>query len=492
MSVQRSNLSARWAALSGPDRLAAGLWTALALLLAGVATTALVRSGSRPAQPKGTRIAPLAIPRSASAANAAPLPETIPAVSAAGASVASPVAATRSSGGATPAPPAADDVPDAALLPPGATLVRRVNLTSAIVAYWQTAAAGGCAQSRIVVLGPAGGQWRTLWDTSASTNGAGPLIPPATLSGDRCFPQVGLFAVQPLDASAVPFVSVSLVTADGRQQVISQSLADPAGSRPVLTAVPGDAQLSLGDGIPAVLHLSQPLYAPDDAGLGPLQGRPIGREDELRSWQDGAFQPGAHTVTLNCLSGSVLGSAASNAGVAVAFRCADGSVAAVAVTPATRIAPGLLIGGLQPGDDLSVALPAGATPACQAICTALPAASEVGSQTAAARQAAPALSPRLPLAPTATAPPRVAEPPRAAAPVVSPPRPATAAPAPAAPVAPTAPAVTASPPPAGAAAPAAPTATNPGANTTVVATARPIPPQPSATAPSRPVPTQSR
>jgi len=41
---------------------------------------------------------------------------------------------------------------------------------------------------------------------------------------------------------------------------------------------------------------------------------------------------------LNCLTGTVLETSASAAGLAVAFRCADGSAAAVLVTPDTQIA----------------------------------------------------------------------------------------------------------------------------------------------------------
>jgi hypothetical protein len=246
--------------------------------------------------------------------------------------------------------------------------------------------------------------------------------------------------------------------------------------------------------VPAVLQLSTPVTAPANAGPGIVTGEPIGHVDELRSWQNGGFQPGGRTFTLNCLAGSVLGTAASASGVAIAFRCPDGAVAAVAVTPATQIAPNLLIGGLQPGDDLSVALLSADPPACQATCVVLPIAAQVGSQAAATRQAQP-LAPRQQPGAAATAPPAVAPARAGATSTTAPqPRPAAAAPVqtvPAAPVAPAAPPAPTAVSASGSAPSATQPAANPTVNTTVVAPARPIPTQP-AYVPPRPIPTQPR
>ncbi|HZQ38853.1 MAG TPA: hypothetical protein VFD32_23215 [Dehalococcoidia bacterium] len=499
MSIQRSGLVARWAALSGPDRLVAALWGALALLLAGVGVVALLRTGPHapPAQ-RPERVAPAAIPRRPSS-NAAQ-PTAFAAVGSAGA-VVTPASAPSAPAAAPPAPTptTAAGVPDAALVPPGATLVRRVNLATpggpgAIVSLWQTPATDGCMQPHITVLGlNAAGQWGAIWDAGTGVGGAGQLISPAALSGDRCFPEIGLFAVQPLDPSGAPYLAFSVLTADGRQQLVAQPLDDRTATPAVVMTVPAGAQLGLGDGLPAVLQVTLPVIAPAGAGLAAVAGQPIAHVDALYRWQNGSFQAGGGTLALNCLSGSVLESVASAAGVAIAFGCPDGTVAAVTVTPVTKIAGNLLVGGLQPGDDLSVSLLPSDAPACQTVCTALPAAAQVSSQMAAARQAQPPAA-RQPAAPTTSAAPPVVTPTAAGTGTGAPQsRPAASSPAQAAPTAPsirsTAAAATAT-----ALAPAedgaAPSA-HPPVSATVVAPARPIPSQPAYVAP-RPIPTQPR
>ncbi len=500
MSLQRRSPVARWTALSGADRFAAALWGALALLLAGVAVVALARSGPHAAPPrKAVRIAPAAIPHAPASSAEAPL-AVFPGVDATGTASSEPAATASAS--ATP-PATAADVPDAALVPPGATLLRRVNVSGPggadrVVAEWQTAAAAGCLQPHISVLGKTdGGQWGPIWDAGGGLPGSGPLIPPAALSGDRCFPEVGLFTVQPLDGSGAPYLTFSLQLSDGSQRLISRSLVDPAATPPAIVAVPAGARLTLADGVPAALQLSFPVAVPPGTALAGLDGQPIGHEDELQRWQIGGFQPGVRTFALNCLAGSVITSAASNAGVAIAYRCPDGTVAAVAVTAGTQIAPNLLIGGLQPGDDLNATLLPADPPACPAACAALPIAASVSSQAAVARQAqppAPAGQPSAtaPAAPAATAPPAAA-PPRASAPAGAAPQPRSTAPAPAAtvPAAPAQPIPTAPAPAPATTVATAPPATNPTANGSAESPARPIPTQPTYV-PPRPIPTQPR
>ncbi|HLZ68387.1 MAG TPA: hypothetical protein VKV26_00615 [Dehalococcoidia bacterium] len=373
------------------------------------------------------------------------------------------------------APLSADAVPDTAIAPAGATLVRRVNLAAVdgrpdtIVAYWQTVAAGGCAQPRIVVFRPdAGGQWAAVWDASAGQNGNAPLVPAS------CDAAVGLFAVRPLDASGTPFLVFSATGADGSQRVIAQALDDPAHAPSVVLPVAAAAQISLADGLPGSLQIETSLTAPDGAGLAELRGEAIGRTDDLFRWQDGGFALSSRNLTLNCLAGSVLDMTTSANGLAIAFRCPAGpgsAVTAIEVTPATQIAPNLLIGGLRTGDDISVSL---LPPGPDAAPGGLPVAAQVSSQSAAARQAASRSAP----APAPAAPHAVVAPP-------------ATSPQPRQPVAAPVPTIT------NVAAPAAEDNSQPApsaavANTTIEPPARPIPLQPVSAATARPIPQQGR
>ncbi len=382
VKARRAGLAARWATLSQADRAVALLWLALALALVGIAAGAALRSGSHPTSRPvpGVRVAPAAIKRAPG--SFATATGVFPAVDPAA---------------ATPAPArAAAAVPDDAIVPAGATLIRRVNLPGAnggpgtIIAYWQSAGPGGCAQPHIAVFRTdSNGRWAGIWDTSASQNGEPPLSP-ATGGPAGCTPAIGLFAVQPLDTTGLPFLIFSAAAADGSQRVLVESLDDPANAEPAVVQIEPGAQISLDDGPPAVLEISRPVYAPDTAGFAELQNQPIGREDDLRRWQNGAFQFSSREFSPNCLTGKTIGLRTSAAGLLIAFRCpaggAGGAYAAVMVTGATQIAPNLLIGGLQANDDVTVAVIA---PALDADPNALPVAAQVASLAAAARQAAP-------------------------------------------------------------------------------------------------------
>jgi hypothetical protein len=350
----------------------------------------------------------------------------------------------------------------------------------------QSSAPDGCVQSRIAVYRPdASGRWSAIWDTSAPVNGGPPLLAPATKTDAGCFPALGLFTVQPQDGSGAPSLVFFASDADGSEHAVAQALADPANTPPaVLQAAPG-LQVSLGAGTPLTVVVTGTLYAPDAVGFPELKGQQIGREEELLHWQPGGFQPAEQTVSLNCLSGTVLGVRPLGSGFVLAVRCPDGSAGAytaVALSAATQLPGGLSSPALQPNDDVTISLQA-AAPGASA--SGLPIAAQVSSQSAGARLATPAVSLRAPVptAPPAATPPRSAAPARPA--VSQPQRAAVATLESAAPAT----AAVASNAAAAQSAPLQPSAPS-AAPDTVTAPGRPIPLQPEPAATARPLPSQ--
>ncbi|HZU75224.1 MAG TPA: protein kinase [Dehalococcoidia bacterium] len=325
------------------------------------------------------------------------------------------VATTAATPATTPAPTAtplapprqAADVPDAQLLRPGATLVQRVNLPGqngdpGYIAVESTGAAGagGCSQTYVDLMRPqAGDKVSNVWDGTQAPQGS-PLLQPVQKSDAGCYPAVKLFSAFTPQAGSVPALLVSVVASNGSQQIaLVQGSGDLAKLLGSLTTTPG-TDVSVQDGTPPVLKVTENAYPSASSGLQPDYSRPLGRLALVETWQNGSFQPSGPQLTPNCLTGTIT----RKGNNAIEWSCPDGSpgpVSAAAVDGNTTYDSNVSFDDLNVGDDVTVALADGST-APQDPLAALPTASSIKSSAAATRKAPTPAPTRAPSSPSGT------------------------------------------------------------------------------------------
>ncbi len=349
------------------------LWLlALAALLllgaGGAAGFALAqRSPSRPvATPAAGAAAAPGASAASTASSATPAAGTAAATAGAAGTATSPA---RAQGTVTPA--GAVDV--AALLRPGASVVKHAPVAGAaagdagqLVVHSQAAGSDGCEQPYLDVFRPdAGGNWASAWDATRQPADR-PLLPAAKRSGERCFPAVEFFDVRPLANGGAQHAVASIVLdADGRRRLIDLSLAD--ATKPIaldfdLTTTPAAAPPEFTEGLPQSLRVSQNAYPAQASGVNGGYGRPIGTLDSLLRWDEAAqaFKPISQQLTLNCTRGVI----AALGRAAVQVRCDDGRYSAVAVDGNTNYGSGASFTELRTGDTVGFSVaPASLSPA---------------------------------------------------------------------------------------------------------------------------------
>ena len=356
---------------------------------------------------------------------------------------AQPPASVSATGAATaaPAPPrAADEVGDAELLRPGASVVQRYNVAGSagdpgqIVLYSQAPGAGGCQRPYLDLFRPdAAGKWTSLWDATRSPSTDNSLLPDVQQSGGNCYPAIKFSAVQPLAQNEQPQAVVAVAQPDGslRLAVFGWDSAKKQVQLPfdLRTTPGGDATLNPGQ--PATISLNENAYPPPSSGLNPDYGRPTGRLSELLTWQGGSFVAGSQKLTPNCLTGKLTDKAATDSSKAVQIACPDGSTgpfSAAALTSDTSFADGIGFDDLAAGDDVAVTLVDSSLAPTDPL-QALPIAANLKSGAALSRKQArtappPTASTRTPAQPAAPQPaPRPVQPASQPAPTQPPPQP---------------------------------------------------------------------
>ena len=341
---------------------------------------------------------------------------------------------------AAAAPPrAADQVGDAELLRPGASVVQRYNVAGSagdpgqIVLYSQTSV-GGCQRPYLDIIRPdAAGKWTSVWDATRSPSTDNPLLPDVQQSSGNCYPAIKFSAVQPLAQNEQPQAVVAVAQADGslRLAVFGWDTAKKQVLLPfdLRTTPGGDATLNPGQ--PTTISLNENAYPPPSSGLNPDYGRPTGRLSVLLTWQGGSFVAGRQKLAPNCLTGKLTDKAATDSSKAVQIACPDGSTgpfSAAALTSDTSFADGIGFDDLAAGDDVTVTLVDSSLAPTDPL-QALPIAANLKSAAALARKQArtappPTAATRTPAQPAAPQPaPPPVQPAPQPAPTQPPPQP---------------------------------------------------------------------
>jgi len=398
---------------------------------------------------------------------------------------------------AAPGPPrAAADVPDSALLRPGAALSSRVNVsldgspTGQALIVSRLPVAGGCDRWFLDLFSynASTGAFADVFDaiTARASDGSA-LLPSAAVANGRCLPQIDLVAATQLEGGAAPVALAAIREADGSERLLALALRPgqqqasvtfdqvfPAGATVRLSADAAQvevAQLASGPSIPG-------LYAPADGPVGVVVQRFGGQNTGLHDL-GARFQP-------SCSAGAVGVAATSGGKRWLRVECQALGVRGRSVFVVSPVAPftpaGTSWDTLEPGDLVTLTLdPNSQLGDTTESATATAMAVRVDSALPASPTPGPALPPGL--APTAVI--NSGAPAIAPAPLQSVSQPAPVAPAPA----PAAPPAAAPVAPVPAVAPADQPAPYTGTDDSSPAPAVAVPAAPVATAPP-PAPTE--
>ncbi|HLZ69346.1 MAG TPA: protein kinase [Dehalococcoidia bacterium] len=358
---------------------------AVLLVAAGVGIRFAVAGGKSSPRPTPTTTAANVTASATAAVSSTPNPTASPSPS----PTASP----------TPAPTVtpADKLDVATLLRPNATRLQSFVVAGKnagdpgqLVLQSQAPDSSGCQRPYIDVYRPdKSGKWASVWDATQQPSAEKALLPAVKKSGDQCFPNVEALLVQPLIDNGPPHGLASIILDEkGTRRLVAFSFDDAA--KPValdfdLQTTPG-ATVELTDGKPQGVHIIENAYASGDSGVNGGYDQPIGKFDEILTWDAGArtFKQGHHSLALNCTSGKIT----ALGGSALQAQCADGSYTAVAVGGSTKYDANVAFADLKAGDDVTFAVDE-ATLAPADPLNALPTAASLSDAAAKARKAPP-------------------------------------------------------------------------------------------------------